>query len=41
MTVLAANVEEHDESSNGDGTTKALVAISTTKVSFTTIIVWL
>ena len=41
MTVLAANVEEHDRAMVADGTTKALVAISTTKVSFTTIIVWL
>ena len=41
MTVLAANVEEHNQAMAADGTTKALVAISTTKVSFTTIIVWL
>ena len=39
MTVLATYVEEHDRAMAADGTTKALVAISTTKVSFTTIIV--
>ena len=38
MTVLAANVEEYERAMAADGTTKA---ISTTKVSFTTIIVWL
>ena len=36
--VLATNFEESNRAMAADGTTKALVAISTTKVSFSTII---